>query len=52
MKKDITIRDKTITVLFHYNRIGIISNEGLFELVKKLPEDAMEEFISVVKKEY
>ena len=52
MKKDIIIRDKTITVLFHYNSIGIISNEGIFELVKKLPEDAMEEFISVVKKEY
>ena len=52
MKKDITIRDKAITVLFHCNRIGIISNEALFELVKKLPEAAMEEFISAVKKEY
>ena len=52
MKKDIIIRDKTITVLFHRDRIGIISNDELFELIKKMPEAATEEFISAVKKEY
>lgn len=52
MKKDITIKDKTVTVLFHPNSIGIVSNDGLFELVKQLPETATAEFINAIKKEY
>ncbi|MFT4153924.1 hypothetical protein [Parafilimonas sp.] len=52
MKKDITIRNKSIQVLFHQYSIGIVSNDQLLKLVKDLPEDATAELISAIKKEF
>ncbi|HEX5152503.1 MAG TPA: hypothetical protein VFW07_13730 [Parafilimonas sp.] len=52
MFKNISARDKNISVRLTKNRIDIINDEQLTDLVTKMPEAATDELVSAIKEEY
>jgi uncharacterized protein (UPF0210 family) len=52
MYRNISVRNKNISVEFLENAVAIINDKELFTLVTEMPEAATNELVSAIKKEF